>query len=111
AQAQRVLDALSKPGIPVPLQTHCKFFIILHSAGPKAAVAFVDAVLAHDPDDAGPPGDVGFMLSHTPATDQAMDWYEKAFSDKRWVFGFYPGKTVPQAFLDNPRWIALTQRP
>jgi hypothetical protein len=67
--------------------------------------------LAHDPSDAGPPGDVGFMLSHTDAIDQAMDWYDKAFNARIWAFGFYPGKTAPQAFLDNPRWIALTQRP
>ncbi|HEX4532610.1 MAG TPA: hypothetical protein VH000_00140, partial [Rhizomicrobium sp.] len=110
-QANMVLEALSKPGIPVPLHTHCKFFITLHSTGAKAAIAFVDDVLAHNPADAGGRGDVGFMLSHTGATDQAMDWYERGFSPRYWVFGFYPGKTAPQAFLDSPRWIALTQRP
>jgi TolB-like protein len=111
AEANTVLEALSKPGIPVPLHTHCKFFITLHGAGPKAAISFVDDVLAHNPADAGGPGDVGFMLSHTGAVDQAMDWYERAFSPAHWVFGFYPGKTAPQSFLDSPRWIALTQRP
>jgi TolB-like protein len=110
-EAKAVLGALSKSGIPVPLQTHCKFFILLHSAGPKAAIAFVDNVLSRDPADAGGPGDVGFMLSHTAALDQAMDWYERALTPEHWVFEFYPGKTAPQTFLDNPRWIALTKRP
>ncbi|HZX72029.1 MAG TPA: hypothetical protein VFE77_14545, partial [Rhodanobacter sp.] len=110
-EATAVLDTLSTPGIPVPLHTHCKFFVLLHSAGPKAAIAFVDGVLAHHPDDAGTPGDVGFMLSHTGAINQAMDWYEKAFNKNHWAFGFYPGKTATQTFLDSPRWIALTQRP
>ena len=110
-EANAVLDALSKPGIPVPLHTHCKFFIILHSAGAKAAIAFVDGVLTHNPDDAGSSGDVGFMLSHTGAINQAMDWYEKAFNKSDWGFGFYPGKTAPQSFLRSPRWIALTQQP
>jgi tetratricopeptide (TPR) repeat protein len=111
AEAKTVLDALSKPGIPVPLHTHCKFFVLLHSAGAKAAIAFVNGVLAHNPAEAGGPGDVGFMLSHTSAVDQAMDWYERSLTPAHWVFGFYPGKTAPQTFLDNPRWIALTQRP
>lgn len=109
-EANAVLDALSTPGIPLPLHTHCKFFVLLHSAGPKAAIAFVDGELAHNPD-ADAPGDVGFMLSHTGAINQAMDWYEKAFNKKEWIFGFYPGKTAPQTFLDSPRWIAMTQRP
>ncbi|HEY4123581.1 MAG TPA: hypothetical protein VGM36_03145 [Rhizomicrobium sp.] len=111
AEAKAVADALSKPGIPIPLQTHCQFFVILHSAGPKAAVAFVNAVLAHNPADAGDVADVGFMLSHTAAVDQAMDWYDRALTPQHWGFNFYPGKTAPQTFLDNPRWIALTQQP
>jgi TolB-like protein len=110
-EANAVLEELSKPGIPVPLHTHCKFFTLLHSTGEQAAIAFVDDVLAHGPADAGGPGDVGFMLSHTTAADQAMDWYERGFTPVHWVFGFYPGKTAPQAFLENPRWIALTKRP
>jgi TolB-like protein len=111
AEANAVLDALSKPGIPVPLQTHCKFFIILHGTGAKAAIAFVDSVLTRNPDSAGPSGDVGFMLSHTGAINQAMDWYEKAFNRNGWAFGFYPGKTAPQSFLQSPRWIVLTRQP
>lgn len=111
AEAKAVLDALSKPGVPMNLQTHCKFFITLHSAGSKAAVTFVDGVLARNPADAGDAADVGFMLSHTAGVDQAMDWYERGFTPQYWGFGFYPGKTVPQTFLDNPRWIALTRRP
>jgi len=111
ADAKAALDALTKPGVPMPLQTHCRFFITFHSAGSKAAVAFVDSVLARNPADAGDVADVGFMLSHTDAVDQAMDWYERAFTPQYWGFGFYPGKTAPQTFLDNPRWIALTQKP
>jgi TolB-like protein len=111
AEATAVLGALSKPGVPMPLQTHCKFFILLHSAGSKPAVAFVDSVLANNPADAGDPTDAGFMLSHTDAVDQAMDWYEKGFTKQYWGFNFYPGKTAPQTFLDSPRWIALTKRP
>ncbi|MGH8234954.1 MAG: hypothetical protein ACREPU_12285 [Rhodanobacteraceae bacterium] len=110
--ANAVLGALSKPGIPMNLRIHCKFFITLHSEGSKAAIAFVDSVVSsRKPGVGDSPGNLGFMLSHTGAIDDAMDWYDKAFKEHQWYFGFYPGKTAPQAFLDSPRWIALTRRP
>jgi TolB-like protein len=111
AEAKAALKIISQPGIPRPLATHCEFFITLNNGGDKPAIAFVNSVLAHDPKDAGPTGDVGFMLSHTSAIDEAMDYYEKALRSNQFVFGFYPGKSAPQAFLDSPRWIAFTQEP
>jgi TolB-like protein/Flp pilus assembly protein TadD len=110
-EAKAVLTLLSAPGVPVPLTTHCKFFVTLNSDGPDRAIAVVNDVLEHDPGNAGPTGDVGFMLSHAGAFDQAMDWYEKSFVNKDFVFGFYPGQSTPAAFVTTPRWIALTQRP
>lgn len=111
AEAKDILDKLSQPGVPKPLATHCKFFLTLHSEGEKAAITFVNRVVAHDPKDAGEIGDVGFMLSHTSATSKAMDYYEKAMRLGRFIFGFYPGESVPPSFLKLPRWIALTQQP
>jgi len=111
AEAKAALNIISQPGIPKPLTTHCKFFILLNSEGDKAAIAFVHSVLAHDPKDAGTIGDVGFMLSHTSAVDEAMDDYEKALHSHQFGFGFYPGKSAPQSFLNSPRWIAFTQDP
>ncbi len=110
-EAKEVLSQLLQPGTPPFMGVHCKFFVTLHSDGAKAAIAFVDDVLAHDRKTIGFVGDAGFMLSHAGAFDQAMDWYEKSFSRQAWVFGFYPGVTTPPAFFKNPRWIALTQRP
>ncbi|MEI9989800.1 MAG: hypothetical protein WDM86_07145 [Rhizomicrobium sp.] len=111
AEARAVLGGLSAPGIPAQLATHCKFFILLNSEGAEPAVAFVQDVLKHDPTKIGDPGDLGFMLSHAGADDQAMDSYEKALSDGAFIFGFYPGRSTPAAFLQTPRWIALTQTP
>lgn len=111
AEAKDILGKLSQPGIPKPLATHCKFFVTLNSQGEKAAIVFVNGVVAHEPKDAGGIGDVGFMLSHTSATSEAMDYYEKAMRLDRFIFGFYPGKSVPPSFLKLPRWIALTQQP
>jgi tetratricopeptide (TPR) repeat protein len=111
-EAKATLDFLSQPGIPKPIAFHCQFFIMLHSRGAKAAIAFVNAGLAGGPKDTGGPGDVGFMLSHAPgAFDQAMDSYEKAFNPSDWGFNFYPGQSPPPAFFQNSRWIALTKRP
>jgi adenylate cyclase len=110
-EAKDILSQLSQPGTPAPLTFHCKFFITLHSDGAKAAVALVDDGLTRDGRNLGTIGDVGFMLSHAGAFDQAMDWYEKAFSPHNWTFGFYPGATTPPAFFQNRRWIALTRRP
>ncbi len=45
------------------------------------------------------------------ADDRAMDSYEKALRDGDFIFGFYPGRSAPPAFLQTPRWIALTQSP
>lgn len=110
-EAKAVLEQLSAAGVPPRLATHCRFFLTLKSSGSRDAIAFVNNVLEHDPADAGATGDVGFMLSHTTAFDQAMDWYEKSFANKEFGYGFYPGASAPAAFLKYPRWIALTQRP
>ncbi len=110
-EAKAMLDQLSVPGVPHRLATHCRFFLTLNSSGPQAAIAVVNTVLEHDPADAGPPGDVGFMLSHSGPFDQAMDWYEKSFANRDFGYGFFPGASAPAAFLKFPRWIALTEQP
>ena len=111
AEARAVLASLSAPGIPAALATHCKFFILLSSEGAMPAIAFAEDVLKHDPKKIGNPGDLGFMLSHAGADDRAMDSYEKALRAGDFVFGFYPGRSTPPAFLRTPRWIALTETP
>jgi tetratricopeptide (TPR) repeat protein len=111
AEAKADLDILSQSGTFKPLAVHCRFFILLNSEGDKAAIAFVNNVLAHDPQAVGAIGDVGFMLSHTSAVGEAMDYYEKALQSDQFGFGFYPGKSAPEAFLNSPRWIAFTQGP
>ncbi len=111
AEAKAALDLISQADITKALATHCHFFILLNSEGDKAAIAFVNNVLAHDPKDVGSIGDVGFMLSHTSAVDEAMDYYEKALRLNQFFFGFYPGKSAPQSFLNSPRWIGFTQEP
>ncbi len=111
AEAKAALAIISQPGIPKSLATHCKFFILLNSEGDKPAIRFVNSVLSHNPKDAGTIGDVGFMLSHTSAIDEAMDYYEKSLRLDQFGFGFYPGKSAPQTFLNSPRWIAFTQDP
>jgi adenylate cyclase len=113
-EANVILTALSQPGIPPNLLAHCTFFVLLHSKGEAAAVAFVHKGLAA-PNGLrllGGPGDVGFMLSHAPqAFDESVSWYEKSFHPGGWGFSFYPGQSPPSAYFANPRWIALTKRP
>ncbi len=111
AEARAALASLSAPGIPAQLATHCSFFNLLNSEGAGPAIAFAEAVLRQDPRKIGEPGDLGFMLSHAGANDLAMDSYEKALQDGSFAFGFYPGRSTPPAFLQTPRWIALTQTP
>jgi TolB-like protein len=109
--AKEVLSEISRPGVPAPLASHCRFFITLHSQGAAPAVALVNNALAHDKDSLGPPGDVGFMLSHAGADDEAMDWYQKTYDAGGFLSGFYPGESTPAAFFQNPRWIAFTKQP
>jgi TolB-like protein len=111
AEAKAALAIISQPGIPKPLATHCHFFILLNGEGDKAAIKFVNSVLAHDPKDAGYIADAGFMLSHTSAIDEAVAYYEKSLRAGQFYFGFYPGKSAPPAFLNSPRWIAFTRDP
>jgi TolB-like protein/Flp pilus assembly protein TadD len=111
AEAKAALAVISQPGIPKQLATHCHFFIVLNGEGDKAAIAYVHSVVARDPNATGGAGDTGFMLSHTSAIDEAMDYYEKSLRLDHFVFGFYPGKSAPQTFLNSPRWIAFTQEP
>ncbi|HTU00033.1 MAG TPA: hypothetical protein VMF58_18430 [Rhizomicrobium sp.] len=111
--ARATLDRLVNLNAPAPLISHCRFFVLLHGESAKAAVAFIDNALAHGNADAlGDTADIGFMLSHAGADDQAMDFYEKAFATKdEWGFWFYPGASAPARFLQSKRWIAFSKQP
>ena len=83
----------------------------MHSGQVELARSLADDEVVHCKDRGDSEADVGLILSRIGEYDRAMDWYERAFDNRTFLFDFYQGASVPAEFFRTRRWAELTQRP